>query len=95
MGRTNEFRVAKAFTLGMTEAAWLAEKVKKGQKASRVVNNLIRAAIAVEKKKRPEKPAKWCGDCASYQGYDLIDDKWLCEKCKSDGTDYIIELLRR
>ena len=95
MGRINEFRVAKAFTLGMTEAAWLAEKVKQGQKASRVVNNLIRDAIAKEQNKKPQKPAKWCGTCRAYQGYDLVDDKWLCEECKTDETDYIRALIKR
>lgn len=79
----------------MTEVAWLSEKVKGGQKASRVINNLIREAIAREQDKKPQKPAKWCHTCRVYRGYDLEDGLWLCEECKTDETDYIRALIKR
>ena len=43
MGRKPEFKVSKAFTIGMQEAAFLAEKSHSmGMKASQYINWLLR-----------------------------------------------------
>ena len=42
MGRPKgSFTVAKSFTIGLKEAAWIEEKMQKGKKASEVINDLI------------------------------------------------------
>jgi len=91
MGRPNEFKVAKSFTLGMTEVAWLAEQVKKGDKASKVINKLIRHAIAEEQDKKP--PLRWCTECMVNTGRYKNDEgnQFFCEKCEK--RDYVLEEL--
>lgn len=90
MGRTNEFKVAKSFTLGMPEVAWLAEQVKKGTKASVVINKLIRHAIAAEQDTQPK--VRWCSQCMVATGrYRDKEDHFFCEEC--DKRDYVLEKL--
>ena len=90
MGRTNEFKVGKSFTLGMIEVAWLAEQVKKGDKASVVINKLIRQAIAQEQDKKPE--VRWCSQCMVPTGrYRDKEEHFFCEKCEK--RDYVLEEL--
>ena len=50
MGRKNEFKATKSFTITMSELSWLAEYSERtNQKASVVVNKLIREAMLADK----------------------------------------------
>ena len=54
MGRPKgSFTVAKSFTIGLKEAAWIEEKMQKGKKASEVINELIPALVPVSLSSMP------------------------------------------
>ena len=100
MGRKNEMKVSKAFTIGLEEAAYIAmESDRLSLKVSAFVNRLIRKAMleAQGKEQIKHKPSGKCHTCNEYRGYDLVDIgkppimkmEWLCEVCKTEKTEYI------
>jgi hypothetical protein len=92
MGRKNEMKVSKAFTIGLEEAAFIAmESERRGLKVSAFVNKLIRKAMLETQGKEQikHKPSGKCFKCNEYRGYDLVDMDWLCEVCKTEKTEYI------
>ena len=98
MGRKNEFKVTKAFSLGLQEMAYLKiESEKLDLSVSAFVNKIVRAAMikAAGKEERKRKPAGQCHTCGECRGYDLINEEWLCEVCKTEKTEYIAELVSR
>jgi|TARA_R100001086_G_C11732019_1_gene229971 rubredoxin len=98
MGRKNEMKVSKAFTIGLEEAAFIAmESERKGLKVSAFVNKLIRQALlkARGEEVKERKPAGQCHECGERRGYDLVDMEWLCEVCKTEKTEYIKAIVQR
>jgi len=98
MGRKNEFKVSKAFTLGLEEVAFLkVESERKDMNVSLFVNALIRKAMlkARGEEQGDRKPAGQCHTCGERRGYDLVDMDWLCEVCKTEKTEYIREIVSR
>jgi rubredoxin len=98
MGRKNEFKVSKAFTLGLEEVAYLKmESERKDMNVSLFVNQLIRKAMfeALGKEQKKHKPSGRCHTCNEYRGYDLVDMDWLCEVCKTEKTEYIKAIVTR
>jgi len=98
MGRKNEFKVSKAFTLGLEEVAYLKmESERKDMNVSLFVNALIRKAMlkARGEEQRERKPAGQCHECGDRRGYDLVNNEWLCEVCQTEKTEFISELMSR
>ena len=103
MGRKNEFKVSKAFTLGLEEVAYLKmESERKDMNVSLFVNALIRKAMLKARgdEQRERKPAGQCHECGDRRGYDLVvcadtGEEWLCEVCGTEKTEFISELLSR
>jgi len=98
MGRKNEFKVSKAFTLGIEEVAYLKmESERKDMNASQFINRLLRKAMlkARGEEQRQRKPAGQCHECGERRGYDLVNNEWLCEVCQTEKTAFISELLTR
>ena len=94
MGRKPEFKVSKAFTIGLQEAGFLAEKSRSmGMKASQYINWLLRQEMLEERNSIVRKPQAYC--CEGYTEFDLIKDRWVCEKCNRDKTDYINAIIKR
>ena len=94
MGRKPEFKVSKAFTIGLQEAGFLAEKSRSmGMKASQYINWLLRQEMLEERNSVVRKPQAYC--CEGYTGFDLVKDRWVCEKCNRDRTDYIKAIVER
>ena len=78
MGRPKgSFTVAKSFTIGLKEAAWIEEKMQKGKKASEVINELIHAAMKKEIGKNTD-PTFWCQTCAVAT---TRTQQLLCTQC--------------
>ena len=89
MGRQKEFKVSKAFTIGIKEIAWAQESAERqGLKLSTFIHDLIKKAM-LNDLDVVKKPATWCNKCSCYRGFDEIKDKWLCEECKEDQTEVI------
>jgi rubredoxin len=98
MGRKNEFKVSKAFTLGLEEVAYLKmESERKDMNVSLFVNQLIRRAMikARGEEAKVRKPAGHCHECQESRGYDLIDNEWICDVCGLEKTEFISELVSR
>jgi len=98
MGRKNEFKVSKAFTLGLEEVAYLKmESERKDMNVSLFVNALIRKAMleARGEEERTRKPVAQCHPCGTTRGYDLVDNEWMCEYCKTEKTEYIKAIVTR
>ena len=98
MGRKNEMKVSKAFTIGLEEAAFIAmESDRTGLKVSAFVNKLIRDAMlkARGEEQKERKPAGHCFKCQTMRGYDLVDAEWLCDVCQTEKTEYITEIVAR
>jgi len=98
MGRKNEFKVSKAFTLGLEEVAYLKmESERKDMNVSLFVNALIRKAMlkARGEEQRERKPAGQCHKCGDRRGYDLVNNEWLCEVCGTEKTEFISALMSR
>jgi hypothetical protein len=90
MGRTKEFKVQKAFTIGIKEIAWAQEKAHEQKlKLSTFIHDLIHKAMVKDLKEVPRKPSGYCYDCEKYVGYDLVKDKYHCENCKHDNTNIV------
>ena len=89
MGRQKEFKVSKAFTIGIKEIAWAQESAERqGLKLSTFIHNLIKKAM-LNDLEVVKKPATWCNQCSGYTGFDEIKGKWLCEVCQEDQTEVI------
>jgi len=98
MGRKNEFKVSKAFTLGIEEVAYLKmESERKDVNASQFINRLLREAMlkARGEEQRERKPAGQCHKCGERRGYDLVNNEWLCEVCQTEKTEFISALMSR
>jgi len=98
MGRKNEFKVSKAFTLGLEEVAYLKmESERKDMNVSLFVNALIRKAMLKARgdEQKERKPAGQCHKCGERRGYDLVNNEWLCEVCQTEKTEFISELMSR
>lgn len=98
MGRKNEFKVTKAFSLGLQEMAYLkVESEKLDLSVSAFVNKIVRAAMikTAGKEESIRKPVGHCHTCSTTQPYDLVEEEWLCEVCKTEKTEYIAELVSR
>ena len=98
MGRKNEFKVSKAFTLGLEEVAFLKmESERKDMNVSLFVNLLIRKALlkARGEEAKVRKPAGQCHACSEQRGYDLVDNEWVCDVCGLEKTEFISALVSR
>ena len=102
MGRKNEFKVTKAFSLGLQEMAYLkVESEANDLSVSAFVNKIIRAAMlkAIGKEQKKGKPMGHCHQCSAPRGYDLVVNgvvpEWLCEVCKTEKTEFIAEIVSR
>jgi len=98
MGRKNEMKVSKAFTIGLSEAAFIQmESDRLSLKVSAFVNQIIRKAMlkAHGKEEKKYKPVGHCHKCQTNRGYDLVDMEWLCEVCKLEKTEYIKAIVTR
>ena len=97
MGRKNEFKVTKAFSMGLQEMAFLkVESESNDLSVSAFVNKIVRTAMlkARGKEEKKSKPVGHCHQCSAPRGYDLIKEEWLCEVCKTEKTAYITEIVR-
>jgi len=97
MGRKNEFKVTKAFSMGLQEMAFIkVESEASDLSVSAFVNKIVRKAMLKSrgKEEKKSKPVGHCHQCSAPRGYDLIDDEWLCEVCKTEKTEYIAEIVR-
>ena len=98
MGRKNEFKVTKAFSLGLQEMAYLkVESEKLDLSVSAFVNKIVRSAMIkkASKEEMIRKPVGHCHTCSANRPYDLVKEEWLCEVCKTEKTEYIAELVSR
>jgi ribosomal protein L37AE/L43A len=94
MGRKPEMKVSKAFTIGLQEAGFLAEKSNKlGMKASQYINWLLRQEMLEERQREPVKPEANCRTCERRRTFDYKDEHWLCDVCGEDRTDYVNALI--
>ena len=91
MGRKPEFKVSKAFTIGLQEAGFLAEKsASMGMKASQYINYLIRQEMLEQQQREPPRPQAFCNNCSATRPFDFNDkEKWVCCECGEDNTNYI------
>jgi len=97
VGRKNEMKVSKAFTIGLEEAAFIAmESERLSLKVSAFVNKLIRKAMlkARGEEQKKYKPSGKCFECNEYRGYDLVEKEWLCEVCETEKTEYINAIVK-
>jgi thymidine kinase len=100
MGRIKEFKVGKAFTLGLDEITFLkVECERTGSKASYLINKWIREKMAmqVEEIRKIKGPEAYCTVCAAYKEYVHHPDSttWHCETCGDDKTELIDGMIRR
>ena len=105
MGRIKEFKVSKAFTIGIDEAKFLqVECERTGSKASALINKWIREQMSmqVEEIRKVRGPESYCTKCAAYKEYLRVEfdtpntnDAWVCETCADDKTELIEGMLRR
>lgn len=104
MGRIKEFKVSKAFTIGIDEAKFLqVECERTGSKASALINKYIREQMSmqVEEIRKVRGPESYCTKCAAYKEYlksDNLDEDifaWVCETCGDNKTALIEGMIRR
>ena len=98
MGRIKEFKVSKAFTIGIDEAKFLqVECERTGSKASALINKWIREQMSmqVEEIRKVRGPESYCTKCAAYKEYFKDGDRWVCETCEDDKTALINGMIRR
>ena len=96
MGRKPDFKVSKAFTIGLQEAGFLAEKsASMGMKASQYINYLLRQEMLYQQQQEPPLPQAFCNKCSKTCPFDFNDkEKWVCVKCGDDRTDYIEDVIK-
>jgi len=100
-----EFKVGKAFTLGLDEITFLkVECERTGKKASYLINKWIREkmSIQVEEIRKVRGPEAYCSKCSAYREYNRVyesDDSdkkiWICVDCGNDKTDLIEGMITR
>jgi len=100
MGRMKEFKVGKAFTLGLDEITFLkVECERTGSKASYLINKWIREKMnmQVEEIRTVKGPEAYCTKCSGYKEYDRSrgPDHWVCETCGNDKTELIEGMISR
>jgi len=98
MGRIKEFKVGKAFTLGLDEITFLkVECERTGSKASYLINKWIREKMAmqVEEIRKVRGPEAYCTVCAGYKEYMKVGNTWRCDSCMDDKTELIDGMIRR
>jgi len=100
MGRKAEFKATKSFTMGLQELGWLKEySERKNEKASAIVNKLIRKAMLAdnteEQKSVARGPMVFCTACMKRREFKQVKDNWLCFKCGEDKTEVIEYHLER
>ena len=100
MGRMKEFKVGKAFTLGLDEITFLkVECDRTGKKASYLINKWIREKMnmQVEEIRKITGPKGYCTKCSDYKEHVKHPDttSWHCETCGKDQTDKIDGMITR
>ena len=105
MGRIKEFKVSKAFTIGIDEAKFLqVECERTGSKASALINKWIREQMSmqVEEIRKVRGPESYCTECQAYKEYNhmlgpkiKLGLRWLCDGCSDDKTELIEGMIRR
>jgi len=100
MGRIKEFKVGKAFTLGLDEITFLkVECERTGSKASYLINKWIREKMRgeIEEIRKVRGPTSYCTICAGHKEYIKHPDSitWHCEKCGEDKTELINGMIER
>jgi hypothetical protein len=98
MGRDKEFKVGKAFTLGLAEIQFLkVECDRTGKKASSLINRWIRDRMEghVEEIRKVKGPESYCSGCGSYKEYFKNGKTWNCDGCGEDKTSLIEGMIRR
>jgi len=100
MGRIREFKVSRAFTIGIDQAKFLqVECERTGHKASAIINKWINEKMQgrVEEIRTVKGPETYCTKCAAYKEYIHHPDSttWHCETCGDDKTELIDGMIRR
>jgi S-adenosylmethionine synthetase len=100
MGRIKEFKVSRAFTIGIDQAKFLqVECERTGTKASALINKWINEKMQgrVEEIRTVKGPESYCTVCAAYKEYIHHPDSptWHCETCGDDKTEYIEDMIRK
>ena len=100
MGRIKEFKVSRAFTIGIDQAKFLQiECERTGTKASALINKWINEKMQgrVEEIRTVKGPETYCTKCAAYKEYIHHPDSttWHCETCGDDKTELIDGMIRR
>jgi len=96
-----EFKVGKAFTLGLDEITFLkVECERTGSKASYLINKWIREKMnmQVEEIRKIKGPEAYCSKCAGYKEYVRGPNQttgWFCETCGNDKTELIEGMINR
>jgi len=103
MGRIKEFKVSRAFTIGIDQAKFLqVECERTGTKASALINKWINEKMQgrTEEIRKVKGPESYCTVCAAYKEYLMDTDKnqfeiWVCETCGDNKTELINGMIRR
>jgi hypothetical protein len=101
MGRIKEFKVGKAFTLGLDEITFLkVECERTGSKASYLINKWIREKMRgqIKEIKKVKGEEAYCTKCSAYKEYIVhpdSDKRWRCETCNDDKTELIEGMIER
>ena len=101
MGRIKEFKVGKAFTLGLDEITFLkVECERTGSKASYLINKWIREKMRgqIEEIRKVKGPESYCNTCQAYKEYirdGQLNLSWLCETCGDNKTELINGMIER
>jgi transposase-like protein len=98
MGRKQEFKVGKSFTLTIKTIGWLAEQcAEQDMKASEWLERLIckERERLYEKKKQDNKfHCVYCDKKVVLQVEGLVNQKYLCSECGKDHTAKVKYLMR-
>ena len=102
MGRIKEFKVSRAFTIGIDQAKFLqVECERTGHKASAIINKWINEKMQgrVEEIRTVKGPEAYCTKCAAYKEYinssNTVNLSWSCETCGDNKTELIQGMIRR
>jgi S-adenosylmethionine synthetase len=93
-----EFKVGKAFTLGLDEITFLkVECERTGKKASYLINKWIREKMnmQVEEIRKVRGPEAYCNTCAGYKEHLKVGNTWRCSECMNDQTEKIDGMITR
>jgi hypothetical protein len=98
MGRMNEFKVSKAFTIGIDQAQFLKVECERvGMKASTLINKWINEKMQgqVEEIRKVKGPEAYCPPCSDYKEFFKDGPHWVCDGCGIDKTELIEGMIRR